>query len=90
MKVTGVSGAGMVMLCGILQMVQLMLAGSKVSEMFWCVLVLLLLLDARNVLLMLVSASKLPMCVMQVVLLLPVSRLCSVVVETDLRVFLVW
>ena len=58
-------------------MVQLMLAGSKVSEMFWCVLVLLLLLDARNVLLMLVSASKLPMCVMQVVLLLPVSRLCS-------------
>ena len=48
------------------------------------------LLDARNVLLMLVSASKLPMCVMQVVLLLPVSRLCSVVVEPDLRVFLVW
>ena len=80
----------MVMLCGILQMVQLMSAGSKVSEMFWCVLVLLLLLDARNVLLMLVSASKLPMCVMQVVLLLQVSRLCSVVVEPDLRVFLVW
>ena len=51
---------------------------------------MLLLLDARNVLLMLVSASKLPMCVMQVVLLLPVSRLCSVVVEPDLRVFLVW
>ena len=80
----------MVMLCGILQMVQLMSAGSKVSEMFWCVLVLLLLLDARNVLLMLVSASKLPMRVMQVVLLLPVSRLCSVVVEPDLPVFLVW
>ena len=80
----------MVMLCGVLQMVQLMSAGSNVSEMFWCVLVLLLLLDARKVLLMLLSVSKLPMCVMQVVLLVPVSRLCSVVFEPDLRVFLVW
>ena len=49
-----------------------------------------LLLDARKVLLMLLSVSKLPMCVMQVVLLVPVSRLCSVVFEPDLRVFLVW
>ena len=90
MKVTGVSGAGRLMLCGVLQMVQLMSAGSNVSEMFWCVLVLLLLLDARKVLLMLLSVSKLPMCVMQVVLLVPVSRLCIVVFEPDLHVFLVW
>ena len=52
--------------------------------------VLWLLLDARKVLLMLLSVSKLPMCVVQVVLLVPVSRLCSVVLVPDLRVFLVW
>ena len=44
--------------------------------------------DARKVLLMLLLVSKLPMCVMQVVLLVPVSRLCRVVFEPDLRVFL--
>ena len=50
---------------------------------------LLLLQDAKKVLLMLLSVSKLPMCAVQVVLLLPVSRLWRVVLLLDLRVFLV-
>ena len=52
--------------------------------------VLWLLRHARNALLMLLSVSKLPMCVVQMLLLLPVSRLCSVVLVPDLRVFFVW
>ena len=47
----GVSGAGMVMLCLVLHVVHCMSFGSNESEMFWYDCLLLIVRDARKVLL---------------------------------------
>ena len=61
-KVIGVSGAGIVMLCVFWQVVHCMSVGSNESDMFWRMLLLLSVRDAKKVLLMPASVSKLPIC----------------------------
>ena len=74
-KVMGVSGAGMVMLCVLLHEMHCMSCGSKEREIFCRMFLLLSVRDARNVLLMSGSVSKLPMCGAVVLSVVPVSML---------------
>ena len=86
----GVSGAGMVMLCGLLHEMHCMSCGSKEREMFCRMFLLLSVRDARKVLLMSGSVSKLPMCGAVVLSVVPVSMLWTVVVLCARLVFRVW
>ena len=58
------SGAGWVMLCVLVHAVHCMSFGSKDSAMFWCMCLVLSFRDARKLLFILCSVSKLPMCVL--------------------------
>ena len=60
-KVIG-AGAGIVMLCVFSQVVHCMSVGSNESDMFCRMLLLLSVRDAKKVLLMPASVSKLPIC----------------------------
>ena len=52
------------MLCVLVQAVHCMSFGSKDSAMFWCMCLVLSFRDARKLLFILCSVSKLPMCVL--------------------------